>query len=296
MKIATVLYNSQNSACIVTDFGYLPILLINQKFNKNWPKDLFDILNEDCLDEIKKWFYQNGISSFREVEKLCIPQQSVKFAPLYLQPRKIWGIGLNYEAHASDLFEKTPKLEPASFMKPDTTIIGFNDTIKIPKLSKKTTGEAELGLIFSKTCKNVKQEDWLSVLAGFTTIIDMTAEDILKRNPRNLTQSKSFDTFFSFGPILYTVEEIKDFSTLNVQTILNGKIGAENSVANMTFPPDVLVAYHSQIMTMLPGDIILTGTPGAVTLKDGDRIECHISGFQPLINPVIDLKLRAEDL
>jgi 2-keto-4-pentenoate hydratase/2-oxohepta-3-ene-1,7-dioic acid hydratase in catechol pathway len=181
-------------------------------------------------------------------------------------------------------------------MKPDTTIIGFNDTIKIPKLSEKTTGEAELGLIFSKRCKNVKREDWLSVLAGFTTIIDMTAEDILRRNPRNLTQSKSFDTFFSFGPILYTVEEIKDVSRLKVQTILNGKIGAENSVANMTFPPDVLVAYHSQIMTMLPGDIISTGTPGAVTLKDGDRIECHISGLQPLINPVIDLKLRGEDL
>ncbi len=296
MKIATVLYNSQNCACIVTDFGYLPILLINQKINKNWPKDLFDILNEDCLDEIKEWFYQNSISSSREVEKLCIPQQSVKFAPLYLRPRKIWGIGLNYEAHASDLFEKTPKLEPASFMKPDTTIIGFNDTIKIPKLSEKTTGEAELGLIFSKTCKNVKPEDWLSVLAGFTTIIDMTAEDILRRNPRNLTKSKSFDTFFSYGPILYTVEEIKDVSTLKVQTILNGKIGVENSVANMTFPPDHLVAYHSQIMTILPGDIISTGTPGAVTLKDGDRIECHISGFQPLINPVIDLKLRAEDL
>lgn len=296
MKIATILFNLQEIASILTDFGYLPVPLINQKFNKNWPHDLLRILAEDSLDEIKGWYYQNNIASSREVEKLCIPQESVKYAPLYLRPRKIWGIGLNYKAHAEDLSENTPKSEPASFMKPDTTIIGFNDTIKIPLQSEKTTGEAELGLIFSKKCKNVKREDWLFVLAGFTTIIDMTAEDILRRNPRNLTQSKSFDTFFSFGPILYTVEEIEDVSALNVQTILNGKVYAENTVANMTFPPDFLVSYHSQIMTMIPGDIISTGTPGATTLKDGDIIECHISGFQPLINRAIDLKLIKEDI
>ena len=211
---------------------------------------------------------------------------------MYRRPRKIWGIGLNYKAHAEDLSEKVPTSEPASFMKPDTTIIGFNDTIKIPTLSEKTTGEAELGLIFGKKCKNVKRNEWLSVLAGFTMIIDMTAEDILRRNPRNLTQSKSFDTFFSFGPILYTIEEVKDVFSLQVQTIINGKVYAENTVSNMTFPPDFLVSYHSQIMTMLPGDIISTGTPGAVPLKNGDIIECCISGFQPLINHVIDLKLE----
>jgi 2-keto-4-pentenoate hydratase/2-oxohepta-3-ene-1,7-dioic acid hydratase in catechol pathway len=291
MKIATIQYKSQNSASIVTDFGYLPIPLINQNFNKDWPQDLFAILTEGILDEIKQWFYQNKMASSPEVEDLCIPKESVTLEPLYRQPRKIWGIGLNYEAHAKDLSEHTPKSEPASFMKPDTTIIGHKDTIKLPLLSEKTTGEAELGLIFGKRCKHVEREDWLSVLAGFTTIIDMTAEDILRRNPRNLTQSKCFDTFFSFGPILYTVEELTNVSSLKVQTVLNGKVCCENKVANMTFPPDVLVAYHSKLMTLLPGDIIATGTPGAVTLSDGDMIECRITGFEPLINPVMDLKL-----
>jgi len=290
MKIATIKYNSQPTASIVTNFGYLPIPIINQKFHKEWSVELYDILANGYLEDIKHWFYQNEIDLSLEVKKLCIPKEKVIFAPLYLHPRKIWGIGLNYQEHAKDLSEKTPTSEPASFMKPDTTIIGYKDTIKLPLLSQKTTGEAELGLIFGKTCKDVDQKDWKSVLAGFTTIIDMTAEDILKRNPRNLTQSKCFDTFFSFGPILYTVEEIEDVSSLNVQTVLNGKISCENKVANMTFPPDVLVAYHTKLMTMLPGDIISTGTPGAVTLNDGDTIECHISGFEPLINPVIDLK------
>ena len=292
MKIAAVVLDGQEVASIITDYGYLPIPFINQRFNKNWPHDLFSILSEERLEEIKTWFYQTSSSLTREFKELSIQKKFIQFAPLYRRPRKIWGIGLNYKAHAEDLSEKVPVLEPASFMKPDTTIIGFNDTIKIPTLSEKTTGEAELGLIFGKTCKNVKRNEWSSVLAGFTTIIDMTAEDILRRNPRNLTQSKSFDTFFSFGPILYTIEEVKDVFSLQVQTILNGKVYAENTVSNMTFPPDFLVSYHSKIMTMLPGDIISTGTPGAAPLKNGDIIECRIHGFHPLMNRVIDLKLE----
>ena len=290
MKLATILYNQQPCASILTDFGVLPIPIINQNFNTNWPEDLFKILTDGQLDPLKQWYDQQEIGSSQAIKHLAIPKDEVVFLPLYRHPRKIWGIGLNYKAHAEDLSEQTPTQEPASFMKPDTTIIGHKDTIKLPKLSHKTSGEAELGLIFGKTCKDVKRDDWGSVLAGFTTIIDMTAEDILRRNPRNLTQSKSFDTFFSFGPILYTVDEIKDVHALRVQTCLNGKVCAENSVANMTFPPDVLVSYHSQLMTFLPGDIISTGTPGAVTLADGDTIECRITGFEPLINPVIDLK------
>ncbi len=290
MKFATILFDGNEIASIVTDFGYLPIPFINHRFKKNWPHNLFSIFNENKLDEIKRWFYQNSDTLSQELKELAIHKELIHFAPLYRRPRKIWGIGLNYEAHAKDLSEKAPTSEPASFMKPDTTIIGFNDTIKIPLISERTTGEAELGLIIGKKCKDVKREEWSSVVAGFTTVIDMTAEDILRRNPRFLTQAKSFDTFFSFGPIFYTIDEVKDVSRLQVQTIINGEVHAENIVANMTFPPDFLVSYHSQIMTMLPGDIISTGTPGASPLKNGDTIECRISGFQPLRNNVVDLK------
>jgi len=291
MKIATILQGGQEIAGLVTDRGVLSLPVINQSFNKDWPADLFSLLKEERLDELKSWYQQLGETASSEFVNLIIPWDSVQFAPLYRRPRKIWGIGLNYQDHASDLSEKTPTAEPASFMKPDTTIIGHRETIKIPVLSQKTTGEAELGLIFGKKCRDVDRQDWASVLAGFTTIIDMTAEDILRRNPRNLTQAKSFNTFFSFGPIFYTLDEVKDISSLQVQTVLNGKITAENTVSNMTFPPDFLIDYHSQIMTMLPGDIISTGTPGAAELSHGDVIECRISGFEPLRNPVIDLKL-----
>lgn len=293
MKLATIVLDSEESASIVTDFGYLPISVINQRYNKNWPDDLLTLLNEDLIEDIREWFNNTDLSSL-EKSADCVSQESVKFAPLYRRPRKIWGIGLNYKAHADDLSEKLPNTEPASFMKPDTTIIGYGDTIKIPELSQRTTGEAELGLIFGKKCRNVSRENWRSVLAGFTTIIDMTAEDILKRNPRNLTQSKSFDTFFSFGPVFYTMDEVDELFNLVVRTVINGKVHAENVVSNMTFPPDFLVSYHSQIMTMLPGDIISTGTPGAAPLKNGDIVECHIGDFLPLVNNVVDLKLEEE--
>lgn len=294
MKIATILLDGQETASILTDYGYLGIPVINQRFNKDWPPDLLSILTEEKLDEIKGWFEENSESLSQELKELSVPPESVQFAPLYRRPRKIWGIGLNYKAHAEDLSERVPTTEPASFMKPDTTIIGHNDTIKIPTMSNKTTGEAELGLIFGKKCKDVSRGDWDSVIAGFTTVLDMTAEDILRRNPRNLTQAKSFDTFFSFGPLFYTLDEANDLFKLKVQTILNGNVRAENIVANMTFPLDFLVSYHTRIMTMLPGDIISTGTPGAVPLKHGDIIESRISNFQPLINHVIDLKLEKD--
>ncbi|SFM78397.1 fumarylacetoacetate hydrolase family protein [Thermodesulforhabdus norvegica] len=292
MRIAAIKRQDAEVAAILTDFGFLPLPSVNDRFGKEWPVDILGILTEGKLDEIKSWFSESEISSSEKVKDLCVPLESVRFAPLYRRPRKIWGIGLNYKAHAEDLSERVPTQEPASFMKPDTTIIGYGDEIRIPTMSEKTTGEAELVLVFGKKCKNVEASEWLTVLAGFTSAIDMTAEDILRRNPRNLTQSKSFDTFLSLGPILYTADEVDDVYSLKIQTVINGKVHAEDVVSNMTFPPDFLVSYHSRIMTMLPGDIILTGTPGAVPLKEGDVIECRITGFHPLVNPVVDLKLR----
>jgi 2-keto-4-pentenoate hydratase/2-oxohepta-3-ene-1,7-dioic acid hydratase in catechol pathway len=114
----------------------------------------------------------------------------------------------------------------------------------------------------------------------------MTAEDILRKNPRYLTRSKSFDTFFSFGPELVTPDEIEDVEALEVSTVLNGEVGRTNTVSSMIFSPRWLVSFHSRVMTLLPGDVISTGTPGAVVIDDGDVVECRITGFEPLSNPV----------
>jgi 2-keto-4-pentenoate hydratase/2-oxohepta-3-ene-1,7-dioic acid hydratase in catechol pathway len=292
MRLATIRRNSVEEAAVVLADSVVPIAAINERLKHRWPTDLLGLLTSGEFFRLHDWYSSGGREQCDHLSRERLPIASVQFGPLYRRPRKIWGIGLNYKAHAADLAEKTPNEEPASFMKPDTAIIGPGDTIEIPLQSEKTTGEAELGVIFGREGRDVAESQWLSVVAGFTTILDMTAEDILRRNPRYLTRCKSFNTFFSFGPVLVTPDEIDDVLRLQVATVINGRVHAENLVANMTFPPPYLVAFHSRVMPWLPGDILSTGTPQAVPLSDGDTLECRIDGFTPLVNPVRDLKVR----
>ncbi|KKB34285.1 fumarylacetoacetate hydrolase family protein [Bacillus thermotolerans] len=288
MRLATIKRNEQELGAVITDKGAVLLEEVNRTSGTDWPVSLFEIIQSGQLENMRKWYDAEGKQAIEACEG--IPANDVQYAPLYRHPRKIWGIGLNYVEHASDLSEKAPNTEPASFMKPDTTIIGPGDQINIPLQSDRTTAEAELGIIIGKECKDVSEEEAPDVVAGFTTIIDMTAEDILQRNPRYLTRSKSFDTFFSFGPQLVTKDEVTDVLDLHVSTIINGNVHRKNIVSNMTFTPWNLVSFHSKVMTLLPGDIISTGTPGAVVIRDGDVVECEIDGFEKLVNHVKDLK------
>lgn len=290
MRLATIKIDTEEKTCLVVEHGLLPIETVNATLGTDWPDDMLTLIGSARLDKLNSWYMDQGKEIVDSLIEGAIPVHDAVMAPLYRRPRKIWGIGLNYVEHASDLSEKAPTAAPASFMKPDTTIIGYGDAIEIPLQSAKTTAEAELGVVIGRQCKNVEQENWLDVVAGFTTIIDVTAEDILRQNPRYLTMSKSFDTFFSFGPQLVTPDEIQDPFSLKVSTVINQRVHAENVVSNMTFPPDYLVSFHSKVMTLLPGDVISTGTPGAVPIKDGDTIECQISVLEPLLNTVRDLK------
>lgn len=292
MRLATIKLDGAEIATIVISKGLLPIAKVNEVLGKNWSSDMLEIIQSGQLEEIKAWYLADGKVQAEAMAEHAITKEAAIFAPLYRQPSKIWGIGLNYVDHAGDLAEKAPTVAPGSFCKFNTTIIGPGDEIKIPVQSQKTTGEAELAVIYGKKCKDVEQEDWLSVVAGFTTVIDMTAEDLLRVNPRYLTYTKNFDTFFSLGSILVTPDEIEDVMKLNVATILNGEIYAQNVISNMTFPPDYLISFHSKVATMLPGDIISTGTPRAVHINDGDVVECRIDGFESMTNPVVDLKIK----
>jgi 2-keto-4-pentenoate hydratase/2-oxohepta-3-ene-1,7-dioic acid hydratase in catechol pathway len=295
MRLATVLVEGSEELTIVTARGLVLVADINREKGFSWPARMGRLIREQILDDMSSWYRSEGRRQLDSGTFRILERGSFQYAPLYRSPPKIWGIGLNYADHAADLSERPPTAAPASFMKPYTTIIGHGDTIRIPRQSQRTTAEAELGIVIGKPCKDVAREDWLDVVAGFTTIIDMTAEDILRQNPRYLTMSKSFDTFFSFGPQLVTPDEIDDVNSLEVATIVNDRVHARNTVDHMTFPPDELVAFHSHVMTLLPGDIISTGTPGATPIVDGDTVSCSISGFEPLVNSVVDLK-NQEDL
>ncbi len=289
MKLISYKTSQGENAAISTEAGLLPVETIARLENKIWPPDVAGIIRTEKQEEIKNWC-ENNKDSMKRFSDCVLIEKSLQYGPLLRNPGKIFGIGLNYREHAKDLDETSPEGFPGSFMKPSTTIVGHGDEIHIPPQSYKTTGEAELCIVVGRECRHVKEENWKEVVAGFTTIIDITAEDILRLNSRYLTLSKSFDTFLSLGYELVTPDEIENIHEITVETILNGEIRAINQVKNMTFTPGKLVHILSGIMTMQPGDIILTGTPGAAHLNQGDMIEARISGFMPLVNPVIDLK------
>jgi len=294
MRLATVKIGQEEQAAIISGGKAVTVATVNKTYNENWETNIFGLIESGQLEGLTNWFNETGKAAIESGELLTDHAKSLTYGPLYRHPRKIWGIGLNYVDHASDLGEKAPNTEPASFMKPDTSIIGPGDTVEIPLQSERTTGEAELGVIIGKTCRNVDEIDVENYVAGYTTIIDMTAEDILQKNPRYLTRSKSFDTFFSFGPQFVTKDEIGDLQALEVATVINGEVHRKNTVDHMTFSPEYLVSFHSKVMTLLPGDIISTGTPGAVHIQNGDTVECRIEGFEPLVNPCADLKNSQE--
>ncbi len=287
MKLATIRRGGEEVAAIVIPGGAVPVRGISDPDGDGWPDDLLSLLESGRLDELRSHVDGLGEAGAEELSVGAIPLPEVEYGPLYRRPRKIWGIGLNYVEHAGDLEETAPSEEPASFMRPDTTIIGPGEEIRLPHQSGRVTGEAELGLIIGREAKNVSEEEAPSVVAGLTTILDMTAEDILRKNPRYLTRAKSFDTFFGFGPQLVTPDEVGEIGGLTVATVLNGEARRENVVANMTFSPWFLVSFHSKVMTLLPGDVISTGTPGAVEIRDGDVVSCRIDGFEALSNPVV---------
>lgn len=222
----------------------------------------------------------------------CAPLREPEFDAPFRRPRKILGIGLNYRAHADDLSARAPRSTPASFLKGDHTVVGPGDDIVVPPNVGRVTAEAELGLVIGRECYRVGEDEAMSYVAGVCAILDQTAEEVLMENPRYLTRVKNYPTFFSFGPCLITLDEVDerfgDLAHLPVATRLNGEVRRRDVVAGMTFNPAQLLSFHSHVMPFYAGDILSTGTPGAVPITSGDAVACELGdGFEMLTNTVV---------
>ena len=306
MRLATIKLNGQEIAGIDIARGVMPIYAINAYKGTAWQTELFSLICAGEIVGLTYWYNNGGEAELHRIPGL-ISRDKVIYGPLYRNPKRIFGIGLNYKEHAGDIGAAPITGFPGSFFKQADTLIGSGDAIKLPTLkeAQRTTAEAELGIILAKDCRDVDVEDWQSVIAGYTTILDMTEESILKGNdylqgnPRYLTIVKNFPTFFSFGPQLITPDEVDDVLQLNVQSVHNGIIHAENIVGHMNHLPSRLISLHSRIQGWLAGDVLSTGTPRAFPIQDGDIAECRIQGpggfsMEPLVNSVIDLKIHPD--
>lgn len=197
-----------------------------------------------------------------------------------LRPSKIVCVGLNYKDHAKELNMDLPT-KPIIFIKPSTTVIGHLDSIIYPKSSTQVDYEAELGIVISKKAHNVDKKHSQEFIGGFTVVNDVTARD-KQRKDVQWTRAKSFDTFAPLGPC---IETGIDPMSQNISLKLNNEIKQNSNTKNMIFKVDELVEFISNIMTLLPGDIIATGTPpGVGPMNIGDTVEINIEGIGQLKN------------
>lgn len=283
MHLATVRDDGTEHGAAVHPERGVVLLTDLHDLSRDVPCDVLGVLTAGALDAVRSAADHAPASAFRDPE-------GVRFGAPYRRPRKIWGIGLNYLAHAADLTEGVPD-EPASFIKADHTIIGPDEPIPIPAQSERTTSEAELGLVIGRYCRDVEPEQALDHLAGVVPVLDQTAEDILQRNPRFLTRSKNFPGFFSFGPRIVPLAEAVaaagSLGDIEVATVINGVVHRGDTVSRMRYDPAFLISFHSKVMPLFPGDVISPGTPGAVHVRPGDVVECRIPGVGTLRNPVV---------
>lgn len=217
-----------------------------------------------------------------------VDRTHVRFGPPLSRFGKLWGIGLNYAEHAGDLDEQRPD-EPASFLKPNTAVTGPGGPIRLPPTdqSDRVTAEAELAVVIGRECRAVDEASVDDVIAGYLPVIDMTAEDILQRNPRFLTRAKSFDSFLVVGPTIAVPDDSPALEERTVRTIVNETVAAENEVRNMLFPPREIVSFHADVMTLQAGDLFSTGTPGAEPIEPGDRVRASVETIGTVDAPVV---------
>ncbi|HXX34610.1 MAG TPA: fumarylacetoacetate hydrolase family protein [Thermodesulfobacteriota bacterium] len=198
-------------------------------------------------------------------------------------PSKIVALGLNYRDHAEEMKIALPK-EPLLFLKPSTSVIGPGEAIVYPKMSKRVDYEAELGVVIGKAAKGISEERAGEYILGYTCLNDVTARDLQPQNGQ-WTTAKGFDTFAPIGPWIMT--DI-DPHHLDVASYLNGERRQHSNTKNLIFGPRQLVSFISRVMTLLPGDVIATGTPSGIgPMAVGDKIEVVIEGIGALNNVVV---------
>jgi 2-keto-4-pentenoate hydratase/2-oxohepta-3-ene-1,7-dioic acid hydratase in catechol pathway len=226
---------------------------------------------------------QGGLedSPTRRVDAIPLVQATL-LAPVL--PSKIICVGRNYRDHAAELNNEVPT-EPLIFFKPPSSLLAPNGTIIRPKISQRVDYEGELGVVIGKQCHALGYgEDVRPFILGFTCVNDVTARDLQKKDGQ-WTRAKGFDTFCPVGPVVST--EVDPWAGVSIETRINGEVRQSGNTRDFIFALDVVIRYIAEIMTLMPGDLISTGTPAGVgAMSDGDSVEISVEGIGTLTNVV----------
>ena len=226
--------------------------------------------------------WENPFAGITETGETLVLSDVTMLAPC--EPSKIVALGLNYRDHAAEFGHQVPE-EPLIFLKPSTAVIGPEAAIIYPKMSRRVDYEAELAVVIGKTAHRVREDDALEYVLGYTCLNDVTARDLQKKDGL-FTRAKGFDTFAAMGPWIETA--IGDPDNVMVEAYLNGEPRQHASTSNMVFGVRRLIAFISEVMTLLPGDVISTGTPSGIgPMRPGDVVEVRVEGIGTLRNQVL---------
>jgi len=241
-------------------------------------KILYGILKEEFLFPLKGSLFKDF-----KIDDSPIPMSAVLLLPP-VEPTKIVAVGVNYRDHALEMGRALPE-EPLLFLKPPSAVIGPQEFISYPRMSRRVDYEGELAVVIKKKAKDLADDARVEeFILGYTCFNDVTARDLQAKDVQ-FTRAKSFDTFAACGPCIATDV---DPSALHLKTFVNGKLRQSGNTKNFVFGVPFLVRFISRIMTLNPGDIISTGTPAGVgPLQPGDRVDVQIEGIGTLSNQVL---------
>ena len=238
-------------------------------------------------------YVEHGRSTDRQPGGEAVTLGEVRLHAPISRPEKIVAIGLNYEDHAAETGAEIPQ-KPVVFTKYPNTIVGPGGPIRIPPIAEQIDYEAELAVVIGRTARNVPESEALEYVFGYANANDVSARDLQFSEGGQWTRSKSLDTFMPLGPFIVTRGEVPDPQSLSIRAILNGEVVQDGTTSKMIFSVAELVAFLSTGMTLVPGDVIITGTPPGVGMardpqlwmKPGDEVSIEIESLGTLTNPV----------
>lgn len=272
MKLIRWTNGNKTSTGVIINDEYFDTSSFGEDYNEQF-------FENDGLDRLQKFIESNK-------EKFPKLSKDIRLASPVARPSKIVCIGLNYADHAKETNAQIPK-EPIIFFKSTTALIGPNDDVVIPKNSNKTDWEVELAVVIGKKTSYVEEREALNYVAGYCLHNDLSEREFQLERGGQWVKGKSCDTFAPLGPFLATQDEIADINNLRLWLKVNDQTMQDGTTANLIFKIPFLVSYLSQFMTLLPGDVISTGTPAGVGLgmnpqvylKPGDVVQLGIDGL-----------------
>jgi len=297
MKLLNYIKNGQYRLGIRTDSGVLDVESAARELSgKDVPKTIHEVIERGAsATDVLQSLAERATAVGDPINSSWLNEEDIQLGPCVTNPGKIICVGLNYRKHAEETNSPVPEF-PILFNKFGNALAGHKDDIVLPNVSQKVDYEAELVIVIGKKAKNVSKDDALDYVFGYCNVNDLSARDLQLRTSQWLL-GKTCDGFSPLGPYLVTADEVGNPNDLSIKAIVNGEVRQNSNTNDMIFRCDEIVSYISRHFTLLPGDLILTGTPEGVVmgyppekqayLKDGDVVTIEIEKLGSLTNRLV---------